>query len=694
MSNTTSETPSTSDTKSDYLVSVAPLTRIPLLRDQSFFYTWRSERPIPLGSLVEIPIGRRSAKGVVTAVHTDFARASGIRLKKLSKVLQPGFLRDEQLALAQFISSYYYCSLGIVLKYFIPDRARARDSREVLPFVSMRPITLSKQLQKITQGITQSLAENSGGASFLLQTTLSGETIDAFLALVQGSLLTHDNQILILVSEKTQINAVEAILAQSFPENLITTLSTTMTKGAFYESWEHIRGKDGSTAPPRIIIGTRSALFAPFAKLSLIVVMESHDDAYKQWDAHPRYDARRCAKELSWIHDCCTVHISASPAISDLAQHVESATHFMFPQKPKPQTTVVDMRIEYNEVNEKKYTKKHPSIARSLVQEIGRTLEKKQQILLFLNHQGKNAFSVCVQCKTVARCPQCERALVESNRGHHRCLHCSFASAVFPKCSDCSSITFKTVGLGTETIEQDLHKLFPQARVARVDSEAMQKRTSFKKLYEESISGEIDIIIGTQMSTKGWSLPQLGLCGIMDMDTLLGGLDYDTHEKAYGHVLQLTSSLALSQVHNPQLFIQVYDTTHEIVRKIQLPPSQKPWQEFVDEELSMRQILGFPPYANLIKLTYQTTDKATKDTAANLVYEKCLQACSGDPGIKMSEPHDPLVSKVRTKYRKQIIIKIKKASLQDEVRIPDSLHNVFLSLDKDWIIDRDPVHMA
>lgn len=682
------------DTGKSYLVSVAPLTRIPLLRDQAFFYTSPSNPPV--GSLVEIPIGRRSTRGIVTAVQSDFARASGITLKPISKVLQRAFLTPQQLTLAKFISAYYYCSLGTVLKYFVPDRMRARNPVETLPFTSLRPITLSSQLQKILTRIDQDLHKGTCSNLLLLQTTFSNESKDALICIIQNALIAHDDQILVLVSEKTQIDPVREILAESFPASIITTLSTTMTKGAFYESWERIRGTNPNQndSIPRIIIGSRSALFAPFLKLSTVIVTESHDDAYKQWDAMPRYDARRCALELSRIHNCGFLEISASPRISDLNWHTHNKSYFSLPHRPKPRTTIIDMKIEYNEVNEKRHTKSHPVIARALAHEIERTLQKKQQVLLFLNHQGKNAFSVCIQCKTVARCPQCERALVESNRGHHRCLHCSFVSAVFPRCSDCSSITFKTVGLGTETIEEEIAKKFPQSRVARVDAQSMQKRTSHQKLYEKSISGEIDIVIGTQMSTKGWSLPQLGLAAIIDMDSLLGGLDYSTHEKAYAHVLQLYSRLTLSQSRAPQLFVQVYDTEHDIVRKIQSSNEQGHWQEFVDEELSMRQVLHFPPFANLVKLTYQTTKKSTKDDATRAVYDQCVEACVGDRTIIVSEPHEPLVNKVRTKYRSQIIIKIKKDPAENEASIPQPLHEVFLSLNKDWTIDRDPAHLS
>ncbi len=664
------------NTNKKFLLSIAPLTRISLLRDQTFFYT-ANENLLP-GTLVEIPIGKRTVKGIVINSHADFTRAGGIVLKPITQVIAVKHLTSKQVIFAQKIAHYYIAPLGTVLKSFVQEPKKAIKKKNLKKLTSIIPLTVTKEQKNTSKKITSIIEKNN---SILINTHASSAVKNLLYTLLTDLLTNTKDQILILVPERSHISTLENVLCTFFPEEIITTLSTTMTKGQFFESWELTRSKNTK----RIIIGTRSALFAPYENLGHIILLDEHDATHKQWEKNPRYDARDCAQILAEIHSGKYIALSPAPRITTYEKARQTQSLITLPEDKKPQTTVVDMKIEYNEVNEKKRKKAHPAIARTVRNEINKTLGKKQQILLFINRQGKNAFSVCTRCETVARCPQCEVALTESTRGHHRCLHCAFTTAIFPACRQCSALTFKSVGLGTEAIEEAMSKSFPHASVTRVDSETMRSRSSHEKLYKKISTGTVQIVIGTQMAIAPWSLPSLGLAVMIDLDTILGSYNYDTDERAFAHINALSARLSESQIKNTHLMIQSYDTEHEIVRNLS---KKNTWNTFAQEELAMRKILSFPPYSEIIKLLHQSPNKSKQEKEINAVYEKIISTCEKEKNLIISEPEDPLLKKIRTRYRKQIIIKIK------EGKTPESLINILKELSTEWTIDRNPVSLT
>ncbi len=695
---TDSTLPPETDT-ADFLVAVAPLTRIPLTRDQSFFYRLASSKPVPLGSRVEIPIGRRTVHGIVTACNADFAHAGGIELKRVRSILIPSELTPNQLALAYFISTHYYTPLGIVLKLFIRDKKSAKNKQPITPLAHLEPITLNASTRDaVEKMMTTCSTQHKEKSRHTLHTMCNAESRIVLAEIIQRQFAKkthHPAQVLILVPERCHISFLEQALTKYFPGDVITTYAGTQTGGAQSESWERIRSGDAS-----IIIGSRSAICAPFANLSLILTWSSHSTTHKQWEKHPRFDARMCADELARIDNKIS-HIAITPQ-PELQPRGISPHSISLPAQTKPKVELVDMKIEYNEINEKRYKKSRPAISRALTAHITRALKSGRQVLLFVGRSGTNAFSVCEKCRSVARCPQCERALTESSRGYHRCHHCPFKTDVFPSCVGCRNLTFQSVGLGTERIEQDIKKIFPSAHIARADRETMKTRTAPTKLAQALTHDDprkrIDILIGTQMMAGSINIPHLSVCAIIDMDDLLASYDYDAHERATARVTDIMQLCALSQNSHTTLVIQAFDTLHSVVQDFATGTSPTKLltqlRDTASEDLMSRSILSLPPYSELMVIDIACSTRTKCDAIASEIYEKLIAACSSERHVVISEPYTPLVPKIRTMHKAKILLKIKKGLSESYAVIPESLDNILRDLPKEAKVDRNPVSIA
>ncbi len=643
-----------------YLISVAPLTRIALTRDQSFFYIYETE--LSVDTLVEIPIGRRLVEGIVTKCSADFPRESNFQLKRISRILEKDFLTTEQLKLAEFISSYYLSPIGVVLKHFIPKRVQMRGSI-VHKKIKQKNIITNEEQAKIIDTISTSTDK------YFLHITNPSDKFTILFALVQKILKETDGQVLYLLPELMQTPYFTAFLYHFFPADQIAVMHSKLGKGEFYKKWRDI--KSGKI---KIIIGTRIASFAPFQNLQLVVVDEAHDMSHKQWDHNPLFDARISSAQLASIFICPHILTSATPRVIDYyhKDNAETDTKFIsYIQDKKPAIEVVDMKKE-------RWDKNKSPLSRELMNRIRYALKDKKQTLLFVNRQGSSAFSVCSKCRTVAKCPECSRALMNTTEKIYKCNHCNYTIKTYAKCTECKA-PMEHIGIGTQKIQKELNKLFPKARITIADGSTMRKAGAHNKLYKDFNDKKIDIVIGTQMITKGWNSGNIAVSAIIDMDHLLSLPEYNVNEKAFSFIVQMALRAGTGK-----LIVQTFqpeDTSVEYARKYD-------FDEFYDEELALRKILSYPPYTKLIKLLYQDVTKESVEKIVEETYEKIVNLCTDDTNIIISEPHDPLINKVRTKYRKQIIIKIKGN------KIPIPLHDFLISQNTKWTVDIDPVNTA
>ena len=644
--------------KNQFLISVAPLTRIALSRDQSFFYMWHA--PIAIGTLVAIPIGRRTIEGIVTDCAPDFPRESNFIIKKIGKIIEDQFLTQNQLQLALDISSYYYAPLGLVLKHFVPQRTIMRGmippSRK-----THAAVTLSFDQRKI---VSQLCADRGTFHSNFLHAPVVQDKMTILLGLMQKIHTETTDQVLYILPELMQTPYISAFFHQYFPHQEVALLHSKIPRGQYYHHWRAIR-----TGTVRIVIGTRSALFAPFKKLHTVIVDEAHDPSHKQWDHYPLYDARNVSRMLAQLHQATHLLTSAAPrAVDYITKTDKKSTFITSPVHATAKIEIVDMKKE-------RWDDHKSPLSRSLIHQIRYALKSSSQVLLFVNRQGESAFSLCSKCRFVVTCPTCQRALVHHTSKKYVCIHCAFTMPDSAKCAHCKA-PIEHIGIGTQRIAKELRKIMPAARVAIVDSSTMKKSGAHKKIYDDFRNKKIDIVIGTQMITKGWHGDHVALCGIIDMDDLLSLPSYDGNEKAFSYIMQLTArtrrGTVLVQTFQPENPAIQYATKYD-------------FDGFYDDELALRKILHYPPYAQIVKLTCKDESREKLHTQVQDVYARIVDISTKDRLIHVSEPHDPIIDKVRTKYQRQIVIR------NEHKVIPQALHHTLRDREINWSIDVDPI---
>ncbi|NTU66643.1 MAG: primosomal protein N' [Candidatus Moranbacteria bacterium] len=667
-----------------FIISVVPLIRISLMRDQ-FFYYLGNEKLSP-GTLVSIPFSGRKIEGIVIDSAADFERTGGMELKRIGNVIEKDFLTAEQMELARFISEYYISPLGIVMKNFVPKimKRSLKEKKKAASQISKLGIELTKEQHSAVSEISD---RKKGHAAYLLfGSSGSGKTEVYIHSILELKKQYKDGQFLILLPEKTLTPQALERYGAYFDSDEIVVLSSNISKGKFYDNWKRIRSGEA-----KIIIGTRMAVFAPFGNLRLVVIDEEQDISFKQWDMNPRYDARTAALEIARIHDCQIVSGSATPSVVSYhsARNGKSGL-LVIPDLEIPnsrseavKTTMelVDMRRERwqnrSYGSQRQQQPVFSSISKKLRSEISYALKYGLQAILFINRQGMSNFSVCAACKTVLKCPKCDRALVYENSGEYRCLHCSFRTSITPKCAKCKGIVFKNVGLGTQKVEKEIKEFFPGARVMRADSQELKGKDAHEEAYRKFSDHEADILIGTQMISKGWDLPNVALIGIIDADNMLTLPDFSAEERAFDLLMQVAGRTSRPGAKYPgRVIIQTYHPENRLLKLI----AKKDPDSFYEKEFKERKALALPPFGRLIKLVFQDFRKDKADAEAKRIAEVLL----GIDGIKVSESQESFVPKVRGRFRSQIIVRFEK-------EMPDALRKALQWLPAGWIIDVDPI---
>lgn len=680
-----------------FLVDVVPLARIPLSRQQFFSYVF--DRPLPAGTLVSVPLFRRNIEGIVLASRPEIQHTGGFQLKKIHNVIEEAFMTSEQLRLAEKISNHYLTSLGTVLRHFMVKRVVTRaisNQSSATSDKKTKPIALTKEQSNAVSAIADidCKLEIRNWKFLLYGPPSSGKTEVYLHSILKLKQQNDSRQFLILLPELTL--APQAIQRYSayFPEEEIVLLHSKISKSELYQNWKKIK-----SGQAKIIIGTRMALFAPFQKLGLIVVDEEQDMSFKQWEMNPRYDARLGATFLSEIFSCSLVFGTSTPRIETF--HQTETNEIKLLTLPKlnlhtsrstlhvPRYELVDMRKEkWTDFTGKKKPN-HSLLSLKLQGEIAYALSHKLQTILFVNHQGMSNFSICSSCKTVLRCPKCDRALVYENSGEYKCLHCNYISGTFPVCSCCKSIEFKNIGIGTQLAEREVKKLFPAAKVKKLDGTSAKIAKEKDTVFADFQNRKIDILIGTQMITKGWDNPNVALVAIVDADSLFTMPDFLTDERAFDNIMQVAGRTGRFGATYPgKVVIQTYHPENKLFKFV----LNQDYKSFYQAQIRERQALHYPPFGKIIKLTFKDEDKTKAEKIPRILYEKISSLILQYDHISVTEPSDPLVSKIRTKFIKRLIIKIKTDN--DPRPLPVEILKLLATLPSGWAIDVDPIIIA
>lgn len=473
--------------------------------------------------------------------------------------------------------------------------------------------------------------------------TSSGKTA-VYLHLIEEA-LKKGEQVLYLLPEIALTTQVLSRFQDYFANQMVIYHSQYSLQERV-EVWHKVKRQ---SLDSRLVIGARSSIFLPFSNLGLVVVDESHENSYKQSEAAPRYQGRDTAIVLAHQLGARVLLGTATPSVESFVavtkQKYGLATlQHRFTSANPPEIKLIDLK----RAAFKKELK--GSFSLELIQAVTTCLNQGQQVILFQNRRGFSPYLECDQCGHIPSCDQCDvRLTYHVTDQSLRCHYCGYNEFKSQHCVACHHPQLTTKGLGTQRVELELKALFPKARLGRLDFDVTRKKNSYKNILDSFEKGDIDVLVGTQMISKGLDFENVGLVGVLHADGLLHYPDFRAHERAFQLLLQVAGRAGRSSKQG-KVLIQTYNPAHPLLAWVQ----QADYQTFVENEWEQRQLFDYPPKTRLIRLQFGHRDYERVFQGANWVATALVQ--SFGPAIK--GPHPPIVSRVRGRYLQQVIIKI------------------------------------
>ncbi|WP_299117844.1 primosomal protein N' [uncultured Winogradskyella sp.] len=523
---------------------------------------------------------------------------------------------------------------------------------------------LNEHQQKALDEINLSFEEKS--VVLLHGVTSSGKT-EIYIKLIEAQ-LKQQKQVLYLLPEIALTTQLVSRLQDYFGEK-VAVFHSRYSGNERVEAWNNILN---NTEKAQIIIGARSALLLPFKDLGLIIVDEEHEQSFKQFDPAPRYHARDAAIVLANLFQAKTLLGTATPSIESYYNASDGKYGLVEITKRynnvlMPDIELVDLADKYK----RKRMKGH--FSDRLIEEMTEALDEGFQVILFQNRRGFSPIVECTTCGHSPQCPNCDVSLTyHQYRNQLRCHYCSYNSAMLQNCQACGNITLDTKGFGTEQIEEEVKALFPDKRVARMDLDTTRGKYGFERLITRFEQREIDVLVGTQMLTKGLDFRYVKLVGILNADNLLNFPDFRAHERSYQLMAQVSGRAGRTDLRG-KVLIQTYNPHHNILQQV----STNSYTDMYKEQLNDRYNYKYPPIYRLIKITLKHKDYNRVNLAADW-YAKSLKQLFK---TNVLGPEFPPVSRIRNQYLKNILIKIpQKQSLSKTKEAISKIHNSFLSI--------------
>jgi len=527
---------------------------------------------------------------------------------------------------------------------------------------------------------------NEGYKPFLLKgVTGSGKT-EVYMQ-VAAEILNQGRCVLVLVPEIALITQMERRFRARFGE-CVGVLHSALSTGERYDQWTRIMQGQATVA-----IGARSAIFAPFENLGLIIVDEEHDPSYKQ-EGKLRYNARDLAVVRAKQNDCIVLLGSATPSMQSYynvttSKFIELTLEKRVEQRPLPEIRIVDLRQLRDARGIQRF------IAPELMSAMKETLERGEQVLLFLNRRGYASFPVCGACGQPMRCKHCDISLTLHQRSNaYRCHYCGYSRSSTSSCDSCGSNKIKHLGLGTEKLEAMLTSLFRQARIARMDRDTTVRKGSILKLLKGLRNQTIDILVGTQMVAKGHDFPNITLVGIICADLSLSFPDFRAGERTFQLLAQVAGRAGRGD-RLGQVILQTYNPEHFCIATAR----NQDFNAFYQQEIGFRKALNYPPFSRMIQLKIAGKDPQETEKHARLLGDRCQVLKAAHAGhfqsLEIMGPIEASLTRIARRYRWQILLKdVNAKALHHFInQLMSQYHSIFTHHRVQVAVDVDPVFL-
>lgn len=502
---------------------------------------------------------------------------------------------------------------------------------------------------------------------FLLHgVTGSGKT-EVYMSIID-SLSKAGKQSIVLVPEiSLTVQTIERFRKRF--GNKIAVFHSRLSKKEKYIQWSKVYNKEVD-----VIIGARSAIFAPVKNLGAIIIDEEHEDSYISGTA-PKYDTIEVAIKMAYIFNCKVVLGSATPSVSTYSMVLKNQVELVelknrVKNAVMPEIKIIDMSSELDKGN-------NTIISEELYESMKMSLGRKEQIILFLNKRGYSGFVSCKKCGYVERCDRCDVSMTYHIKGNMlKCHYCGRTRRMTDVCPKCGSNKIEQFSAGTQQVERLVKKLFPNASTARMDMDSMSGKDSYENIYNDFKHGRIDILIGTQMLAKGFDFPEVTTVGVLSADALLNLPFYNSSEKTFQLITQVSGRAGRGEK-SGKVFIQTYEPGNFIVNAA----GNNNYALFMKEELRLRKEFAFPPFINIINICVISK---YEDTAARTANEKYMELQSlvkdmiNERSLLLYRPIPHSIFKLNDEYRMNLFMKVSNHSLQD---LKNILRTVYMEKD-------------
>jgi len=656
---------------------------VPRPLEDIFLYRCPSEleTQVAVGKRVVVPFGRQKVTGFILGVSKEvpreFSRRSPpLEIKPIYSILDATPLIDERMIdLCRWASDYYIFPIGMVLKTAlssIPEDRELRppkkgwsilstfiDDKNPPPFWTNYSISssattgmeghkqtpphsgdipvLTPHQEEVLSRIRDSLEKGDFAVHLLHGVTGSGKT-EIYMRAIE-EIAEKGMTGIVLVPEIGITPQLISRFVARFRDR-VAVLHSSLTPAERREEW--IRIKEGRVD---VVIGVRMAVFAPVKNLGLLVVDEEHEHSYKQEDGF-RYNARDLAIMRAKLSRAVVILGSATPSL-ETYRNIQKGKYLYLslPERinrlPLPPVKIVDMRKKEG----------FSIFTDELLEVLKQRIEKGEQSILFLNRRGFSPFLLCIDCGYTPLCPNCSVSLTYHKRDHElRCHYCDFTIPPPETCPGCNGYRFKGFGAGTERVEEELKKMIPGIRVIRMDRDTTASRHSHQRIFKSMESGEADVLIGTQMVTKGLDLPEVTLVGVLLADSTLHLPDFRSAERTFQFLTQVAGRSGRGEK-SGEVIVQTFSPDHYSIRHA----ARHDFEGFYAEESANRKLLGYPPFRRLVRVLIKGNNRDSVQSSSERFKE--ILCSNRSEGIDILGPVSAPFGKIRGKYRWHLILK-------------------------------------
>ncbi len=574
--------------------------------------------------LDDLSRARKQKQAVMQYFSIDSSTKKPIKVKTLQELSKVSASVLKSLVDKEIFEIYYIQT----------DRVDFGKSKETL-----------KKLSEFQEKAFTEIKENfkTNDVTLLHGITSSGKT-EVYAKLIQET-LAKGEQVLYLLPEIALTTQIINRLKKYFGE----TISVFHSKYSLNERVEVWRNLLNNNSKAQIILGARSSIFLPFNKLGLIIVDEEHETSFKQFEPSPRYHARDAAIVLSKIHKAKVLLGSATPSLESY-YNAQQGKYGLVELKRRFGNVLLP-EIELINIKEK-YRKKRMSghFSDTMITLIQEALNNKEQIIIFQNRRGFAPVVTCNTCGISPECPNCDVSLTfHKFRRELRCHYCNYSRAMPNNCGACGGVSLSTKGFGTEQVELELQEIFPNHKISRMDSDTTRGKYGYHKIISAFQSQEVDILVGTQMLSKGLDFANVSLVGILNADTMLNFPDFRAHERSFQMMVQVSGRAGRAKKQG-KVAIQTYNPFHQILQQV----STTNYNEMYKEQLEERYQYKYPPFLRTIKITLKHKDF----NKVNRASEWLAVSLRNQFRDNVLGPTEPVVSRVRNQYIRHILVKL------------------------------------